>query len=276
MQKATQQQTKEHNRNLVLRTIIERDCISRAEIARITGLTRTTVSDLVAELIGAGLVNEAGIGESLGGKSPILLSLSADSRYLIGLDLAHDQFSGAVVNLRGKICHRVQQPIKTYNGDAALQVLYELIDQLVKSSCQPLAGIGVGTPGLVNTSEGMIVTAVNLDWVNLPLAHLLEVRYHLPTFVLNDCQAAAMGEYAFGKGCSADSNLVVVNVGHGVGAGIITHGQLFTGDGGGAGEIGHLDENGTILGATALLQKDYSLLFSHLPEAAISISQGRG
>ena len=85
MKKATHQQTKEHNRNLVLKNIFEHETISRAEIARITGLTRTTVSEIVAELIEEGLVKEIGTGESIGGKAPILLSLVADSRYLIGL-----------------------------------------------------------------------------------------------------------------------------------------------------------------------------------------------
>src|SRR5688500_6192641 len=103
MKKATQQQTKEHNRNLVLQTIIEHERISRAEIARITTLTRTTVSDIVSDLISESLVREIGVGSSMGGKSPILLSLAAESRHLVGLDLAHDHFTGAVLDLRGRI-----------------------------------------------------------------------------------------------------------------------------------------------------------------------------
>ena len=75
MKKATRQHTKEHNRNLVLKTIFGQDSISRAEIARVTSLTRTTVSDIVADLLEEGLVSEIGVGSSLGGKSPILLSL---------------------------------------------------------------------------------------------------------------------------------------------------------------------------------------------------------
>ena len=97
MQKATRQHTKEHNRNLVLKTIFEHNSISRAEISRVTSLTRTTVSDIVADFLDEGLVSEIGIGSSIGGKSPILLSLVEDSRYLIGLDLAHNQFRGAIV-----------------------------------------------------------------------------------------------------------------------------------------------------------------------------------
>jgi N-acetylglucosamine repressor len=240
MQKATRQFTKEHNRNLVLKTIIESESISRAEIARITSLTRTTVSDIVTDLLSEGLVSEVGIGSSLGGKSPILLSLDEDSRYLIGVDLAHNQFRGAIVNLRGKIRKLVTLPVNSTNGDQALELVFNILDQLVSSRYVPLVGIGIGTPGLVSISEGLVLNAVNLDWKDLPLASLIEQRYHLPVYILNDSQAAAMGEYTYGHGHSSESNLIVINARHGIGAGILIHGNLFQGDGGGAGEIGHV------------------------------------
>lgn len=240
MQKATRQYTKEHNRNLVLKTIIERESISRAEISRITRLTRTTVSDIVTDLLGEGLVSEVGVGSSLGGKSPILLSLVDDSRYLIGVDLAHNQFRGAIVNLRGKIQELVTLPVNSTNGDQALELVFDILDQLVSSRYLPLVGIGIGTPGLVSISEGLVLNAVNLDWKDLPLANLIEQRYDLPVYILNDSQAAAMGEYTYGQGHSSESNLIVINARHGIGAGILIHGTLFQGDGGGAGEIGHV------------------------------------
>ncbi len=240
MQKATRQYTKEHNRNLVLKTIFEHTSISRAEISRITSLTRTTVSDIVAIFLDEGLVSEIGIGSSIGGKSPILLSLVEDSRYLVGLDLAHNQFRGAIVNLRGKIRELVTLPVNSNNGDEALDLVYEILDQLMSASCLPLVGIGIGTPGLVNISEGLVVNAVNLDWKDLPLARLMSERYHLPVLILNDSQAAAVGEYTYGQGHSTESNMIVINARHGIGAGIIINGNLFHGDGGGAGEIGHV------------------------------------
>jgi glucokinase-like ROK family protein len=247
MKKATRQQTKEHNRNLVLKTIIEHDSISRAEIARITSLTRTTVSDLVADLLAEDLVSEVGVGSSLGGKSPILLSLVEDSRYMIGLDLGQSLFRGAVVNLRGAVREMISLPVGERDGAATLARVYEILDRLVAAASQPLVGIGVGTPGLVDTREGVVINAVNLDWQNLPLARLLEERYHLPAYVLNDSQAAAIAEYTYGEGNKTDGNLVVINARHGIGAGIVINGRLFQGDGGGAGEIGHVvvvPENG--------------------------------
>jgi len=240
MKKATRQFTKEHNRDLVLKLLFDRETISRAEIARITGLTRTTVSEVIANQIAEGLVEEVGVGASIGGKNPILLSLVADSRYLIGINLAHDQFCGAIVNLRGETKDMVCYPVPDRNREHALASVYHILDALVEKSWKPLVGIGVGTPGLVNTREGMVVSAVNLDWKDLPLAHLLRERYHLPVYVLNDSQAAAIGEYVYGLGSQSGEHLIVINVGHGIGAGILINGRLFQGDGGGAGEIGHV------------------------------------
>src|SRR4030066_762994 len=125
MKKPPRQHTKEHNRNLVLKTIFDHESISRAEIARITSLTRTTVSEIVADLLEEDLVSEIGVGASLGGKSPVLLSLVEDSRYLIGLDLARNQFRGAIVNLRGKTRETVTLPVNSNNGAEASPLVYE-------------------------------------------------------------------------------------------------------------------------------------------------------
>jgi N-acetylglucosamine repressor len=246
--KATHQQTKIHNRDLVLKTIFDYETISRAEVARLTKLTRTTVSDMVASLLDEGLIEEVGFGESIGGKAPILLSLVADSRYLIGLNLAQDKFIGSVVNLRGEIKDTVEFPVNGCDGKQALQLVYKILDQLTKREWRPLVGIGIGTPGLVNTRAGVVVNAVNLDWQHLPLAHLLESRYNLPVTVLNDSQATAIGEFVYGSSYPSESNLVVITIKHGIGAGVLINGRLFQGDGGGAGEIGHVvvQENGTL------------------------------
>ncbi|MGI6251470.1 MAG: ROK family transcriptional regulator [Anaerolineaceae bacterium] len=249
MEKATRQHTREHNQNLVFKTIITHDQISRAEISRKTRLTRTTVSGIVADLISHGLVEEVGLGPSVGGKNPILLRLVEDSRLMIGIDISHNQFRGATVNLRGKIKDRIEISLLDEDGDEALQTVYRIIDYLFSKTNQSILGIGIGTPGLVNTHEGRIINAVNLDWQDLPLVELLEDRYGVPVYVLNDSQAAAIGEKTYGDGFDHVDNLVVINVRHGIGAGIVINGSLFQGDGGSAGEIGHwvvIQENGDL------------------------------
>jgi len=246
--KATHQQTKKHNRDLVLRTIFSRQATSRAEIARTTKLTRATVSDMVANLIEEGLVEEVGYGESMGGKAPILLEIVADSRFLVGLNLAQDKFIGSVVNLLGEPKKTIEFPVDGQDGEQALELVYRILDELTGNEWSPIVGIGIGTPGLINTQEGVVVNAVNLDWEDLPLGYLLERRYDLPITILNDSQATAIGEFVHGGDHNPEENLVVVTVRYGIGAGILINGQLFQGDGGGAGEIGHVvvEENGLL------------------------------
>lgn len=240
MQKATRQQLKEQNQDLVLKIFFESSPISRADIARKTGLTRTTVSDITADLIAQGLVSEVGMGVSLGGRSPILLSLVSDSRYMIGLDLANEQFCGAVVDLRGEIHEIISLPVGGYTGEQAIQATLEIVDRLVALPYSPLLGISVGAPGLINSKEGVVNYSANMDWRNLPLKRILHERYGLPVIVLNDCQAAAMGEYKYGSSAPAIRNMVVIRVAQGIGAGVIVDGKVFPGDGGSAGEIGHI------------------------------------
>jgi predicted NBD/HSP70 family sugar kinase len=163
----------------------------------------------------------------------------ADSRYLIGVNLAQHRFIASIVNLGGEIKKTVEVPVRDGDGETAIELVYQILDQLLKEDYKPIVGIGVGTPGLIDTGAGTVVNAVNLEWQDLPLARLLEKRYHLPVRLLNDSQAAAIGEFVHG-GHRSDGNLIVVNVSHGIGAGILINGRLFQGDGGGAGEIGHV------------------------------------
>lgn len=279
-QKATHQATKQHNRNLILKTIFDHDTISRAGIARLTQLTRTTVSEVVSGLILEGLIEEVGPGSSIGGKPSILLSLVADSRYLIGVNLAQHRFIASIVNLRGEIKKTVEVPVRDGDGQKAIGLVYQILDQLLKEDYKPLVGIGVGTPGLIDTGAGIVVNAVNLEWQDLPLARLLEERYHLPVRLLNDSQAAAIGEFVHG-GHRSDGNLIVVNVSHGIGAGILINGRLFQGDGGGAGEIGHVlvEEDGLPCrcgrrGCLETLASGWAIMraVKHLPEISDSIS----
>ena len=104
---------------------------------------------------------------------------------------------------------------------------------------RPFLGIGIGAPGVIDTSTGIVRWSVNLDWADLRLGPLLEERYGVPVVVANDSHAAALAELTFFRR-PRPNNLVVIRVGRGVGAGIILNGQLFQGDGHGAGEFGHI------------------------------------
>jgi predicted NBD/HSP70 family sugar kinase len=238
-EKATHQQMRTFNQQLVLRALHDRSPLSRADLARITGLTRTSVGDLVGALIDDGLIEEVGRGRSSGGKSPILLRVAPDGRHLIGLDLGEGEFSGAVVNLSGEILRSIHLPLEARNGDAALELVFELVDALRADDLSPLLGIGIGAPGVIDTDSGTVRWSVNLDWADLRLGPLVEQRYGVPVVVANDSHAAALAELTFHRR-PRPNNLVVIKVGRGIGAGIIVNGQLFQGDGYGAGEFGHV------------------------------------
>lgn len=239
MIKATRQFTKQYNRQLVLKTVFGCRGISRAEIARQTGLTRTTVSEIVADLIAEGLVEEIGVGSSAGGKPPIDVAVLDDARQTICLDLSKQSVSGAVVNLRGQVRHRGELPLPRGNTAEFLKILCDEVDRLLALATAPVLGIGIGTPGLVDIAQGVVRRAVNLDLSDIPLKNFLSQRYHLPIYLANDSHLSAMAEYAFGDDRQL-SNLVVIKVGEGIGSGIVLSGQLFYGDGFAAGEIGHL------------------------------------
>ena len=240
--KATHQQTKVHNQQMVLRAIYDTGKISRAEIARLTQLNKVSVSEIVAGLIEAGLVAEIGVRPSVssaGGKSSILLSVVDDALHMVGFELGSSEMRAAIVNLRGEIRHYCSEPLIIQDGSATLNQLYALLDKLIPLTDRPLLGIGVGTPGLMDITHGVVRQAVNVGWENVPLASLLNERYHVPVYIANDSQARALAEHTFGSG-RGENNLAVVLLGRGMAAGIILNRQLYLGDNFGAGEIGHI------------------------------------
>jgi predicted NBD/HSP70 family sugar kinase len=240
MRKATHQQTRNHNTRLVLKTIYDHSSISRAEVARQTGLTRASVSSIAAELINDGLVAEVGQGRSAGGKPPTLLSVIDDSRFLIGIDVANGEVRGATLDLRGKPRLRLSLPLGEGRGEAALARVCELLDQaLGKTDRDRLLGVGIGVPGLIDSESRVVLQSVALGWQQLPLGKLLEDRYQVPVCIANDCNAATMAEYSFGDSRHI-KNLVVIKAGRGTGSGLMINRRLHQGDGYGAGEIGHL------------------------------------
>jgi predicted NBD/HSP70 family sugar kinase len=237
--KRLQEDSRRHHRALLLQHLFGEGPASRADLARTTGLTRVTVSDLVGELIDEGLVTELGVPTgSRVGKPPILVGLAPDSAYIVALDLSvDDTMTGAVINLAGEVKVRRQLALGGRKGDAAVGVVHELAGELIGRADQPVLGIGVGSPGIVDAS-GTVVDAPNLGWADLPLAAGLLETFSLPVFVANDANAAVLGEHTFGD--TGDGGLMVIRVGTGVGAGLVLEGTLVHGNRAAAGEIGHV------------------------------------
>lgn len=228
-----------HNRSLVLQTLYRSGPCSRADIARTTGLTRVTVSDLVAELIADGLLEELGQREeSRPGKPATLLDLRRDAFVILGLDLSeHSGFSGAVLDLDGRLLAREEVALEGSTGDAAIERVLTLVARLVEhAGPTPILGLGVGSPGVVDLG-GVVLSAPNLGWTGVPLQETLHDRFGVPVVVANDANAAILAEHGFG-GASADAMLI--KIGHGVGAGLLLDGRPMYGSRFAAGEIGHV------------------------------------
>ncbi|WP_454167448.1 ROK family transcriptional regulator [Microbacterium lacticum] len=226
-----------HNRSLVLQTLFHQGAMSRADLSRETGLTRVTISDLIAELIEDGYVAERGTREVTGpGKPAILVDLDREGHRIIGLDLSRsDRFFGAVLTLDGEIVARHEASVPADPADI-LDTVIRLTRDLVADAHAPVLGVGVGTPGIVD-DRGIVRTAPNLGWIEIDLEGILRAEVSLPILVANDANAAVLAEYTFG---GAGDDVMLVRIGRGVGSGLLSGGQPMRGSRFAAGEIGHV------------------------------------
>ncbi|HRW09402.1 MAG TPA: ROK family transcriptional regulator [Caldilineaceae bacterium] len=237
--KATHAQTRRHNNRLVLQTVYDQSPLSRADVARATNLTATTVSTVVGELLEEGLIQELGAVSTDRGKPPTLISLNKDARHIIALDLSRKIFQGSILNLRGEILLQRYIPLENRSGKEALAVVHTLLQDLLQESTTPLLGIGIGAPGIIDPNNSVIRQAANLGWYNLELGDLLSQEYGQNVQVVNDTQAILLAENLFGT-YKNSSDMVVIRIGNGIGAAIMCNGQLLHGNGSGVGEIGHV------------------------------------
>lgn len=237
--KVLPEQARAHNRALVLQTVYHRGAMSRADLARETGLTRVTISDLIAESIADGIIHEIGVRQPAGpGKPPIEIDIDREGHQIIGIDLSGAAaFTGAVLDLGGRRLCGLSVPLPEIPGaEQAYQAALGLARELVASATRPVLGVGVGSPGVVRP-DGLIVSASNLGWKDFPLEHRLAADLGLPVMVGNDANAAILAEYTFGE---ARSDLMLIRIDRGVGAGVITGGHPLVGARFAAGEIGHV------------------------------------
>ncbi|MFS0560409.1 ROK family protein [Terribacillus sp. 179-K 1B1 HS] len=232
---------KKGNKSLVLQTIQDHMPISRADIAAKTGLNKGTVSSQVSELLEENLILESGPGVSSGGRRPVMLLFNHIAGYSIGVDIGVNYILGILTDLQGNIKNEKIIHFSDLTYEEILKELHKSIDSLLHSMPQSpygLVGIGVGVPGTVNT-EGEIQLAPNLNWRNIDLKAVLEEKYNVPVLIENEANAGAYGEKQFGAGQSSD-NLVYVSVGIGIGVGLILNGELYKGQSGFSGELGHM------------------------------------
>jgi glucokinase-like ROK family protein len=220
--------------------------ISRARIAKLTGLNKSTVSNIVNVLIDDGLVSENEQDSSRIGRPSINLGLRPDGGAVIGLEIGVDFINIVLTNFAAEtLWETVVETSPTQSQTSIINQAEKLIDQALSLTeerhLRPL-GVGIGLPGLVNLLRGELIVAPNMNWRNVPLRLMLNQRFRLPIYIENEANLAALGEYYFGVARGFD-NFIYLSSGIGLGGGILIDGKIFRGRHGYAGEIGHIQRD---------------------------------
>jgi predicted NBD/HSP70 family sugar kinase len=243
-----QQLLKRMNRSALLRLLRARPGLSRARLAAESGLTKSTVSLLVRELLDEGWLSEAGATVADGlGRPSTPLQINVGVRALMGVEIAVETVRLVCVSLQGEVLHADTQALAdgTPAGVCAqVARMAAAAHAQLKGLGLRLSSIGVGVPGAVDDCTGVVRFAPNLGWRNVSLLPALEEAFAaagLPGVTVqlqNDADAGALGEYEF-FGSEGGDPLIFVSCDVGVGAGVVLNDRLFTGAQGMAGEIGH-------------------------------------
>jgi glucokinase-like ROK family protein len=242
---------RELNRSILLQELRVGPPLSRADLAAATGLNKTTVSKLVDELIADGLVREIGPVPSRGGRPAVHLELNPDGGWIIGAEIGVGRLTTVVADLRASIAWRREAAFDKEAGQESvlqrLDTLLRYARQFAQRDGRRLLGVGVTVPGLVDVASGVLIFEPNMGWRGVPLRDRLASKLHLPAFIENDANAAALAERYFGAARDVeDFAYVVANIG--LGAGLVVGGQIFSGASGYAGEAGHttIDPDGPL------------------------------
>jgi len=228
----------------VLRLIWEERQVSRADIARLAGLSRSTVSEIINEILPMGLVAEVGEGPSRGGRRPIVLEFQDDACVILGVEMGGAHVAVALTDLRGKILawESMEHPVRS-DPDGARVVIADLCHQCLEApeaQGRPLVGIGVAAPCPVDPAHPDRLSPVVMPaWDGKLGLDDLSEKYGVPLLVDNDANLGALAEYWWGQGEDVD-NLAYIKVATGIGSGHIIGGEIYRGATGVAGEIGHI------------------------------------
>src|SRR5258706_6396124 len=226
------------NRQIVLNYVRELGPISRAEIARETALQRSTISLIVDELRIDGLIEEVS-GESTGGRPPSLLSLRAADAVAIGVDLGTVTTVMATSDLAGRVLEQEEFPTDA-DVNKSLHKIVQCAQRLIGKNNGTIEGIGISLPGVVDPESGNLYVP-HFNWRNEPIGEALTRATSIPVSIDNDANAAALAELWFGRPEIREvRDFILVLVEEGVGTGIVFDGQVYRGEGGTAGEFGHM------------------------------------
>ncbi len=241
MQRGSFQWMKSLNKSIILNKIRKAGSISRAQIAKETELTPPTVGTIVKELLVQGLIRESQLGVSQGGRKPTMLVLNVQAFHIVGVDVGPSQIRFIISDLSGERRDELREIIRDkVDSENLLDRLKKGIQQLMERHDNlQFIGIGVAMHGIVDAEQGRAIFAPNLDLRDVPIKERLEAYFAMTVKVENDAKALALGESWF-HGEITGRSMVAINVGRGIGAGMVIDGKLYNGEHGIAGEIGHM------------------------------------
>jgi len=230
--------------NGILKSLLDSPRRTRGDLATALRLSPSSIVKYTKVLIDKGLVRETDREQSTGGRRSVLLELNPDAGLGIAVVLEATALRGAVVDTAGRTIEEETVPSRQgIERGELLETLYQLVDALLaraRRSPRRILGIGISIRGFIDPVQGISHEYLYArDWYDVPLRQLLEARYALPCYLVNDANACALGEKYRGAGVGVE-NFLCVMIGEGVGMGIVAGGELYTGKSSYAGEFGHM------------------------------------
>jgi glucokinase-like ROK family protein len=229
-----------NNKRFILDVIRRKGPLSKKEIADRLGVSITSVTTFINELLAEALIVSSGAAKSTGGRKSELFQSNPTAFYVVGVDIQIDRLALLLLNSNGDVLQKEEPPLSRINEWSVAALLAETLKALCRKAEIPttkVAGIGIAAPGIVNPEDGQIKFAPNLRWKNVKLATLLPDWPFLT--IENEANAAALGEAHFGA-AQGVANVIYISIGAGIGAGLILNRQLFRGPHSLAGEFGHM------------------------------------
>lgn len=245
---ASSETARKINRDIILQLVYSRQPISRAELARLSGLQRSTVSQISEQLIKEGWIREGATAKLPRGRRPTMLILNNDL-VVIGVDLRPLRVTVAAVDLSGRLLSQSILPLSSDPGKAIASVVQCVKRMREASPAKWFGGIGISVPGRVDPTTQRLIFAPNLKWPEVDLKARMEHESGLPVELENAANACLTAELWLGN-LDGVKNAVLVTVSEGLGTGILAAGQIISGEHGMAGEFGHisLDPSGPLCG----------------------------
>lgn len=271
--------------NAVLKLIWKTGLISRAEIARRLSLSRSTVTEILKDLLHTKFVREVGLGRSQGGRRPVMISFEYEARCILGVDIGATHVAVTLTDLRGRplVLKQASHPVRNDpEGTRALAIT--LCEACLEEWGKPrrLLCIGVAVPSPVDPRNPEWLSEVVIPaWKGRHELQKLHEHFGVPVYIDNDANLGALAEQRWGAGRDID-DLIYIKMAYGIGAGYIIEGDIYRGARGLAGEIGHLpiDTHGAkcvcgmrgclvnFLGAVPMLNRARQVLVQH-PESKL-------